>query len=55
MEQLVDLYTTEKYMPMDNFRPRVFKPDLKSCLIWFLAFIIFVVLVVGISVILKLD
>jgi len=55
MKQLVDLYTSEKYMPMDNFRPRVPKPDLNSCLIWFIAFVIIVALIVGISVIFELK
>ena len=44
-------YTVEKYMPRDDFRPRIPKPDLKSCLFWFIAFIVFVALIIGISVI----
>ena len=53
--QQLDLYTSEKYMPLDNFRPQVQKPNLKSCLIWFIAFIIIIALIVGISVIFELN
>ena len=54
--QQLDLYTSEKYMPCDfNFRPRGLKPDLKSCLIWFIFFVLFVALIVGISVLFGLN
>ena len=55
MTQLIDTYTTEKYMPIDDFRPHVPKPDLKGCLIWFIVFVIVVTLIIGISVIFELK
>jgi hypothetical protein len=45
------MHTSEKYKPLDDFSPRIFKPDLKSCFFWFLALVIFIGLVVGISII----
>ena len=47
----MSVHISYKNKPLDNFRPRVPKPDLKSCLIWFIAFILIVVLIVSISVI----
>lgn len=45
-------YTSEKYKPRDNrYNPPAPKPDLKSCLIWFIVFIVFVGLIVGISIV----
>jgi hypothetical protein len=45
-------FTSEKYKPLDNrFNPRAPKPDLKSCLIWFIAFVVIIGLIVGLSII----
>jgi len=43
-------FTSEKYKPLDNrFNPRTPKPDLRSCLIWIIAFVIIIGLIVGLS------
>ena len=40
-------FISEKYRPTGDFRPIVPQPDLRSCLIWFVALLVFMGLLFG--------
>jgi hypothetical protein len=46
-------FISEKYRPMGDFKPIVPQPDLKSCFIWFIAFLIIIGIFVGLGFVFK--
>jgi len=40
------VFTSEKYKPTGDFKPRVLKPDLRSCLVWFISLIVIIGIIV---------
>lgn len=48
-------FTSEKYKTTGNFTPGILKPDLRSCFLWFIALIILVGILVGLSILFGKD
>jgi len=46
-------FISEKWRPMGDFKPRVPQPDLKSCLIWFIVFLIIIGTLIGLGFVFK--
>jgi len=42
-------FISEKYRPMGDFKPIVPQPDLKSCFIWFIVFLIIIGTILGLG------